>query len=549
MSAKLIRGRVAFQKLRTRKIIRATHAQAEGKKPTNKEAKRCEVSISGYLKGKTLFLTGATGFLAKVLLEKVLWEQPDINAIFLLITPKSGITAADRLQGQILSSSIFDRLRDRHGTDFTAVVARKLVSMDGDIGKEKLGLSPKDMQKIAQEADVFINAAATTAFDERLDKAIDVNTLGPQRLLKLAAQCMKLQMFCHVSTAFVSGMREGRVKEEPLCPGLSIAVEQGYQGADTLNLYEEIKNGCVHAAQTFRIEHAEDNGEVLIEKYLTEKLKILGQTRAKRQGWQDTYVFTKAMGEQLLVHHRGDIPLAIVRPSIVESAWSEPTPGWIEGLRMADPILVAYGKGHLQGFVGDRYGVLDMVPVDFVVNAMLATLPVHANVDEVKVYHVATSVANPLNINNFVQIVSKSFAEQPLKTQSGDNVAVRKMKIFRSREAFLLHNYLEHVFPAEVALLQAYFATGPEYRERTRQYRMVKKMRKQLTHFANIYMPYTFYAARFDTSETYALFESLSQEDQVSFNFDLNKIEWDHYLSRFHIPGIVTHLLKGHGKA
>jgi len=55
--------------------------------------------------------------------------------------------------------------------------------------------------------------------------------------------------------------------------------------------------------------------------------------RARKYGWQDTYVFTKAMGEMLLGSMRGDIPVVILRPSVIESTYRDPFPGWIEGIR------------------------------------------------------------------------------------------------------------------------------------------------------------------------------------------------------------------------
>lgn len=55
--------------------------------------------------------------------------------------------------------------------------------------------------------------------------------------------------------------------------------------------------------------------------------------RARLHGWQDTYVFTKAMGEMVLDSMRGEIPVVTIRPSIIEGTWSEPIPGWIEGIR------------------------------------------------------------------------------------------------------------------------------------------------------------------------------------------------------------------------
>jgi fatty acyl-CoA reductase len=39
------------------------------------------------------------------------------------------------------------------------------------------------------------------------------------------------------------------------------------------------------------------------------------------------------MGEMLLGHLRGDLPVVIVRPSIITSVLNEPLPGWMEGIR------------------------------------------------------------------------------------------------------------------------------------------------------------------------------------------------------------------------
>ena len=57
------------------------------------------------------------------------------------------------------------------------------------------------------------------------------------------------------------------------------------------------------------------------------------ETRANLYGWPNTYVFTKAMGEMLLVHLKDNVPLIIVRPTIVTSTYNDPFPGWIEGFR------------------------------------------------------------------------------------------------------------------------------------------------------------------------------------------------------------------------
>lgn len=44
-------------------------------------------------------------------------------------------------------------------------------------------------------------------------------------------------------------------------------------------------------------------------------------------------MFTKAMGEMMIDKLRGDIPVVVIRPSVIESTFSEPFPGWMEGNR------------------------------------------------------------------------------------------------------------------------------------------------------------------------------------------------------------------------
>ena len=85
-------------------------------------------------------------------------------------------------------------------------------------------------------------------------------------------------------------------------------------------------------------------------------------------GWPDVYTFTKAMGERMvedLAHERG-LSLSIVRPSIIESALEHPSKGWIDGFKMADPIIRAYGLGQIPEFPGIPEGMEEQVFSRFV---------------------------------------------------------------------------------------------------------------------------------------------------------------------------------------
>ena len=67
--------------------------------------------------------------------------------------------------------------------------------------------------------------------------------------------------------------------------------------------------------------------------FATFKIFETENVRARRYGWQDTYVFTKAMGEMLIMNGKEHLPVVIVRPSVIESTSIQPFPGWIEGNR------------------------------------------------------------------------------------------------------------------------------------------------------------------------------------------------------------------------
>ena len=88
--------------------------------------------------------------------------------------------------------------------------------------------------------------------------------------------------------------------------------------------------------------------ERLRQKWVKDRLVERGRVHARAMGFTDIYSFTKAMAEHALVELHGDIPLSILRPSIVESALQEPFPGWLEGFRMAEPIIFGFGRGMLR---------------------------------------------------------------------------------------------------------------------------------------------------------------------------------------------------------
>lgn len=151
-------------------------------------------------------------------------------------------------------------------------------------------------------------------------------------------------------------------------------------------------------------------------------------------GWPDVYTMTKALGEQLLVRDRGPIPLCLLRPTIIESALREPRPGWIDGLRTLDPVIVAYGRGQLRDFPADPGTAIDVVPVDVVVKATLAAAAALLRTGGLSVYHVATG-QKPLTVGQLAGHLHEYFGRHPLRDRAGRPVPVRSWR-FPSRRAF-----------------------------------------------------------------------------------------------------------------
>ena len=119
----------------------------------------------------------------------------------------------------------------------------------------------------------------------------------------------------------------------------------------------------------------------------------------------NTYTFTKAITEQLVKEERDDLPMSIVRPSIVVGARSEPLPGWVDNINGPTGVGVFISQGILRSMINNPNMVADIIPVDTVINLMCAVA--HKTAEqydrragkrptEVPVYNCNSSTDNPL---------------------------------------------------------------------------------------------------------------------------------------------------------
>jgi nucleoside-diphosphate-sugar epimerase len=64
--------------------------------------------IMTYYRNKSIFITGATGFLGKVLVEKLLRSCYDLRKIYVLVRHKKGATPAQRLN-ELVNCKVTDQ--------------------------------------------------------------------------------------------------------------------------------------------------------------------------------------------------------------------------------------------------------------------------------------------------------------------------------------------------------------------------------------------------------------------------------------------------------
>ncbi|OIW20697.1 hypothetical protein TanjilG_21030 [Lupinus angustifolius] len=180
-------------------------------------------SVSDFFRGKTILVTGATGFLAKVFVEKILRVQPDIKKLYLLVRASDPYLATQRLHNEVFKKDLFRVLQDKWGANFDSFISKKVVAVAGDVSRDMLGfIDVKLSEEMLKEINIIVNSAATTNLDERFDVAMGTNTVGAFNVLNFAKSCQKIEIILHVSTAYVCGQGEGLIAEEPIHMGQTL---------------------------------------------------------------------------------------------------------------------------------------------------------------------------------------------------------------------------------------------------------------------------------------------------------------------------------------
>ncbi|KAG0260467.1 cyclin-dependent kinase inhibitor far1 [Actinomortierella ambigua] len=327
-----------------------------------------------YTENNVIFLTGATGFVGKTLLEKILRSLPNIKKIYLLIRVSGKMTLQGRIEKEIFTCRIFDTLKAQFATpeDFYNTIVKKVVPVKGDITVERLGLSDDDLTMIQRDTNIVLNSAASVSFDDPLNNALELNTKGPLRTIEIARGMPKLAAVVHISTCYVNSHLPGgsHLQEKVYAHPFTNDPEALFDRLQRMS-YEEIRNF---------------ERDTVLKTYL------------------NTYTFSKSLTEHLIQRRYSQwrLPIVIVRPSIVTAAIAEPVPGWVEGVAAANKAVVSCALGQVQEWIGDVQKKTDLIPVDMTVKLiLLAATTASSSAPRASIYHAGTSGINPVTWGTF----------------------------------------------------------------------------------------------------------------------------------------------------
>ncbi|CAL1683757.1 unnamed protein product [Lasius platythorax] len=445
-------------------------------------------SIPLFYTGQSIFLTGATGFLGKVYIEKILRSCPDVQEIFLLMRSKKGLSLNERLE-EMLNSPLYDKLREEQPSNF-----KKLIPVSGDITKENLGLSATDRQMLAERVTIIIHSAATVKFNESLKHAILINTRTTRDICILAENMKNLIALVYIRTAYTQ-LNNSFIEEKAYPPI-----------ADWRKM----------------IKVAESMDEYILNIFTTKCLDTI----------PNTYIFSKNLAESIIQEYSSSLPCAIVRPSVVIFSLKDPIPGYISSFNGPIKSLIAGGKGLLRVGYANKYTSLNDIPVDTVINTIILVT-----------WKLGLTIFSP----GSTFIVNSTFPEKNISFQEFCDKARRLMDeipfegvvwtpypIFtESFTKYYILTILLHILPAVlIDLILKLLGHRPELLKLQRKIYMANHALKHLT--CNKW--------KFENTNSQALMSLMPPDNREMFPIDLSNVDMKEY-TRNGLIGIKKYLL------
>ncbi|KAG9508525.1 putative fatty acyl-CoA reductase, partial [Fragariocoptes setiger] len=359
---------------------------------SRKKTEAMQSPIINFYNGRSIFITGGTGFMGKVLIEKLLRTCTGIKHIYVLMRAKRAHQPADRLN-ELVKSRLFDIVRNKQPNFID-----KLVIVEGDVTLPQMGLSPGDIATLCREVSVVFHSAATVRFDDPLKQSIAINVIGTKNVIELCRRMRSVAAIVHVSTAYANC-------DKPIIEERFYPTDESPQ--QLMQLTEWMSESMLQAL----------------------KPELL---RAR----PNTYTYTKAMAEAYLINEAYDLPVIICRPSIVVASWREPVRGWIDNFNGPTGVLLAVGKGLVRSMYCNKSCTADIIPVD-----VLGTWPALG-----QLFHCTSGSINPITwgqVQTFVVALLRIYPSiQVFRYPNGNFEASKRLDTFYRKTLHYLPAYI-----------------------------------------------------------------------------------------------------------
>ena len=514
-------------------------------------SRTAQLSVRETLARKNILLIGVTGFIGKVWLVDLLENIPDIGRVTLLIRRNRTTSAQRRFEKILEESPTFDALQARHGQKLASFLKSKVEVVEGDVSQPGLGLDEATQARLAKSLDLIVNSAGLTDFNPDLRDALSSNVDSAINLIDFLRKSHHAGLM-HLSTCYVVGMRDGRVSEElheNYNPGRdpSFDAQREIESLrETVRRVEERSEGAElsKALRRQALGRSGDDSAVPADelegvlkrnraRWVRNRLVRIGLRRARHLGWPNTYTFTKSLGESILARDGRDLPVAVVRPSIVESSERSPFPGWNEGINTSGPLSYLLGT-YFRQLPTNARKCLDVIPVDMVSRGMTLIAAALVSRRHARLYQLATSAINPVNMGRSIELTGLAHRKH-YRTQQGiehwfkvklESIPVSKQRYER------LSIPMQKALVSRINRVASTMMSKPPLAKTERELGRAEKL-------IELYEPFILHNEHvFECENARMLSATLSPEERAHFNFAPESIDWWDYWINIHIPAL-----------
>jgi long-chain acyl-CoA synthetase len=422
--------------------------------------------------------------------------------------------------------------------------------VEGDVTQPGFGLDADISQSLRNNLDLIINSSGLTDFNPDLREALAANVDAVVNIVEFVRASDHAGLL-HLSTCYVAGARDGRVGEgvrvnytpagladfdaEREWRSLHEVIQKAERQAEGPELTAQLKQQALsreHAAKDLHGAALENQIRKNRVRWLRDYLSAAGTRRAKELGWPNTYTLTKSLAESLLHKYGAGLPVAIVRPAIVETSVEKPFLGWNEGINTSASLSYLLGTAFRQLPTNERKR-LDIIPVDSVCRGMTLIAAAVVERRNEAIYQLATSVTNPCDMRRSIELTSLAHRKH-YRAQEGLEywLRLRLDAIPVSKE-----RYQRMSAPAQRAMIksiQKIMAPLP-WKKLAKAERSLEKVEKLI----ELFEPFILHNEHdFVADNVEKLSWALVDQEKRDFGYDTCSIDWWDYWINIHIPAL-----------